>query len=51
MQKTPAQMLGISGIESKPVNTPDDWLLEEYETWHKAKGYWPNETPMGVAKA
>lgn len=25
----------------------DDGLLEEYETWHKAKGYWPSETPFG----
>ena len=89
-EKPPAQTLGVSGIEPKPVNTPDqganwpaiaalppfqmflaekhpdtqqgdsylnaieilqrrhdDGLLEEYETWHKAKGYWPNETPYG----
>lgn len=90
MQKPPAQTLGVSGIEPKPVNTPDqganwpaiaalppfqmflvekypdshqgdsylnaieilqqrhdDGLLEEYETWHKAKGYWSCETPYG----
>lgn len=22
-------------------------LLDEYSTWHKAKGYWPGETPLG----
>lgn len=21
--------------------------LDEYEAWHAAKGYWPNETPWG----
>lgn len=24
-----------------------DSLLQEYEAWHAAKGYWPNETPLG----
>ena len=24
-------------------------VLEEYVRWHAAKGYWPNETPLGVA--
>ena len=23
-------------------------LYQEYAHWHAAKGYWPNETPMGV---
>lgn len=22
-------------------------LFDEYAAWHEAKGYWPNETPMG----
>jgi len=29
----------------------DQALFDEYAAWHAAKGYWPNETPMGVAKA
>ena len=29
----------------------DQALFDEYAAWHEAKGYWPNETPMGVAKA
>lgn len=28
----------------------DDALFGEYAAWHTAKGYWPGETPMGVAK-
>ena len=27
----------------------DDALFGEYAAWHEAKGYWPNETPMGQA--
>lgn len=22
-------------------------LFSDYASWHKAKGYWPNETPLG----
>lgn len=22
-------------------------VLAEYAAWHAAKGYWPNETPLG----
>lgn len=29
----------------------DEALFAEYAAWHEAKGYWPNETPMGVAKS
>ena len=25
----------------------DQALFDEYAAWHAAKGYWPNETPMG----
>lgn len=25
----------------------EESLFNEYANWHKAKGYWPNETPMG----
>ena len=23
-------------------------LFDEYAAWHEAKGYWPNETPLGA---
>ena len=26
---------------------PSIALFDEYCQWHKAKGYWPNETPTG----
>ena len=29
----------------------DRALFDEYAAWHQAKGYWPGETPLGVAKA
>ena len=29
----------------------DQALLDEYAAWHEAKGYWPNETPLGQVKA
>ena len=25
----------------------DQALFDEYAAWHAAKGYWPNETPLG----
>ena len=28
----------------------DDALFDAYAAWHEAKGYWPNETPMGQVK-
>ena len=28
----------------------DQALFDEYAAWHAAKGYWPNETPMGQVK-
>ena len=28
----------------------DQALFDEYAAWHEAKGYWPNETPMGQVK-
>ena len=28
----------------------NDELLTRYIDWHTAKGYWPNETPLGDAK-
>ena len=28
----------------------DQALFDEYTSWHQAKGYWPNETPLGQVK-
>ena len=28
----------------------DEALFGEYAAWHAAKGYWPNETPLGQVK-
>ena len=28
----------------------DQALFDAYAAWHAVKGYWPGETPMGVAK-
>lgn len=28
----------------------DQPLFDQYAEWHAAKGYWPNETPMGDLK-
>ena len=28
----------------------DEALFGEYAAWHEAKGYWPNETPLGQVK-
>ena len=25
-------------------------VLDQYAAWHYAKGYWPNETPLGQVK-
>ena len=34
-----------------PNEAPPSWALyDEYCQWHTAKGYWPNETPMGELK-
>ena len=29
----------------------DQVLFDAYAAWHGAKGYWPNETPLGQVKA
>ena len=28
----------------------DEALFDAYAAWHEAKGYWPNETPLGQVK-
>ena len=32
------------------ATTSDAALFDTYCAWHEAKGYWPNETPMGQVK-
>ena len=32
------------------ATTSDKALFEAYCAWHEAKGYWPNETPLGGIK-
>lgn len=32
------------------ATTSDMALFETYCAWHTAKGYWPNETPLGQVK-
>ena len=32
------------------ATTSDKALFDDYCAWHEAKGYWPNETPMGRVK-
>ena len=32
------------------ATTSDMALFEAYCAWHQAKGYWPNETPLGQVK-
>ena len=36
-----------SWIENRRASIGDDKLYDLYAKWHRAKGYWPNETPMG----
>ena len=32
------------------ATTSDTVLFDDYCAWHTAKGYWPNETPLGQVK-
>ena len=32
------------------ATTSDIALFDAYCAWHEAKGYWPNETPLGQVK-
>ena len=32
------------------ATTSDTALFDDYCAWHTAKGYWPNETPLGQVK-
>lgn len=37
-------------IQRHAETTGTDALLERYSEWHERKGYWPDETPMGMTK-
>ncbi|QLI49516.1 hypothetical protein vBPaeMUSP25_22 [Pseudomonas phage vB_PaeM_USP_25] len=55
----PFQMYAVERSGKSPSNQQDwmnDWLqshddplrlYDDYCQWHRSKGYWPNETPMG----
>lgn len=36
-----------SWVSTQRHRLGDDKLYQLYSDWHKAKGYWVNETPMG----
>lgn len=36
-----------SWVENRRASMGDDKLYDLYAKWHKTKGYWANETPMG----
>lgn len=36
--------------EREAMRAGDDVLFADYAAWHSAKGYWPNETPLGMLK-
>lgn len=45
------QAAGASASEwaaNRRATMGDDKLYELYAKWHKNKGYWPDETPMGA---
>lgn len=37
-------------VQTRIALMGDAELYEQYAQWHKHKGYWPNETPMGSIK-
>lgn len=37
----------LAATNDKLTNKKEKEFYQEYCDWHKAKGYWPNETPMG----
>ena len=40
-----------TGVAMRLAATVNDQsLFDEYTSWHQAKGYWPNETPLGQVK-
>lgn len=43
----PFQMFAAEKKQLPAALVLQDEAINEYLTWHKAKGYWPNETPFG----
>jgi len=35
-------------VKQRRATLSDSVLYDQYAAWHKAKGYWVNETPMGA---
>lgn len=58
----PFQMFAIERARKSPADVmawmpgwarsheSEQALFDDYCQWHAAKGYWPNETPMGEVK-
>ena len=38
---------GLDSVHAWMAQCEPDDLYQQYCDWHKAKGYWPNETPLG----
>ncbi len=47
---TAADSLAHAVAVVRAAGESNDELLTRYIDWHTAKGYWPNETPLGEAK-
>ena len=43
----PFQMFAAEKRQLPAALVLQDEAGQEYMAWHKAKGYWPNETPFG----
>ena len=43
----PFQMFAAEKRQLPAALVLQDDAVQEYMEWHKAKGYWPNETPFG----
>lgn len=43
----PFQMFAAEKRQLPTALVLQDEAVQEYMAWHKAKGYWPNETPFG----
>lgn len=43
----PFQMFAAEKRQLPAALVLQDEAISEYITWHKAKGYWPGETPFG----
>ena len=43
----PFQMFAAEKRQLPAALVLQEEAVQEYVEWHKAKGYWPNETPFG----